>query len=109
MDTYKFKNLKVQYGNITVLATGYAHFELCDIGEGHYEFWGEKGKEEYLVAYFDKCVLQDYNLKAKKSTVEMGLTHIDRKNIENLIIEMLNEDTGLCIDLAIQDDPEEKN
>lgn len=109
MHTYEFKNLKVQYGNLTVVAKGYAHYDIEDIGEGHYEFWGEKGKDEYLVAFFSECVLQDYNLKGKKSKVELGLTHIDKKNIEGLIIDMLNEDADLCINLAIEKEAEDED
>lgn len=108
MHTYDYKNLKVQYGSLTVIAKGYAHYELQDIGEGHYEFWGEKGKEEYLVAFFTKCVIQDYNLKGKKSTVDMGLTHLDKKNIEKLILDTLNEDAELCINLAVEKESEDE-
>jgi hypothetical protein len=108
MHTYEFQNLKVQYGSLTVIAKGYAHYDLEDIGEGHYEFWGEKGKDEYILAHFTKSVLQDYNLKGKKSAIEIGLTHLDKKNIESLIVDTLNEDTLLCLELPVEEDPEEK-
>jgi hypothetical protein len=108
MDTHHFKNLKVQYGSMSVLATGYAHYEIEDIGEGHYEFWGEKGKDEYLCAFFTKCVLQDYTLKGKKTRAELGLTFTDKKNIEGIILDTLNEDSELCINLAVEKESEDE-
>lgn len=113
MGTYSFSELKVKLGSCYYLCSGEADYEIEDEGIGSYEFWGQKGKDVYLVAVFDGVSLSDWQLIGcypADGTGEplQGLTDAEIKVLENGVCEILNADGDLCSELAGEADDDER-